>query len=159
MHHPRRAALRLALAFGLMGSALHAQTAPGPDLRVETPWLRATPNGASVAAGYLRVTNAGGAPDRLVGARVPFAGRVEVHEMAMQDGVMKMRALPNGLDVAPGATVELKPGGYHLMFLDLKNGLKEGQSVPATLLFQNGGEVPVTFSVGGLGGSAPGKAH
>ncbi len=159
MPHSRRTAIIAALTFCIGAADLRAQTATpaakAPMLRIEAPWLRATPGGAKVAGGYLRVTNVGSEPERLGGARVPFATRVEVHEMSMQDGVMKMRPLAGGLDLPPGATVELKPGGYHLMFMDLKGGLKEGDSVPATLSFEKAGEVPVTFQVGGLGGGPP----
>lgn len=128
-------------------------------IKIEQPWLRATPNGAKVAAGYARIANTGTSPDRLVGAKVSFAGKVEVHEMAMGDGVMKMRALDKGLEIAPGQSVELKPGGYHLMFQDLSAGLKEGETVRGTLSFEKAGEVPVTFAVGGLGTSSVGPMH
>ncbi len=73
-------------------------------MQIETPWLRATPGGAKVGAGYLRITNTGSEPDRLTGASMPLAGRGEVHEMSMQNGVMHMRALPQGLAIPPGQT-------------------------------------------------------
>ena len=76
----------------------------------------------------MKITNNGKEPDRLIGGTVPFAGRFEVHEMAIEGGVMKMREV-KGLEIKPGETVELKPGGYHVMFMDLKSGLKEGQTV------------------------------
>src|SRR5947209_3499926 len=124
-------------------------------LQIEMPWLRATPGGAKVAAGYLRVTNTGSEPDRLLSASMPLAGRGEVHEMSMQGGVMRMRQLAQGLIIEPGKSVELKPGGYHLMFLDMKGALKPGESVPVTLTFEKAGTVTVTFPVGAVGGAAP----
>ncbi len=90
-------------------------------LTIEAPWARATPGGAQVAGGFMKITNTGSEPDRLVGGTVPFAGRFEVHEMTMDGGVMKMRELSKGLEIKPGETVELKPGGYHVMFMDLKS--------------------------------------
>jgi copper(I)-binding protein len=128
-------------------------------LQIDTPWLRATPGGAKVAAGYLRITNTGSEPDRLVAASMPLADRGEVHEMSMQNGVMHMRALPQGLVIAPGQSVELKPSGFHLMFLDLKSGLSQGQSVEVTLTFEKAGAVPLTFPVAGLGGAPPQASH
>src|SRR5690606_11444702 len=79
-------------------------------IEIEAPWTRATPGGAKVAGGYLMITNKGSAPDRLIGGSATVAGRLEVHEMSVVDGVMRMRPLKDGLEIAPGATVELKPG-------------------------------------------------
>ena len=125
-------------------------------LTIEAPWARATPGGAQVAGGFMKITNTGNEPDRLVGGTVPFAGRFEVHEMAMDGGVMKMRELSKGLEIKPGETVELKPGGYHVMFMDLKSGLKEGEVVKGTLVFEKAGKVEVEYRVGPIGGGAPG---
>lgn len=122
-------------------------------LQIEAPWLRATPGGAKVGAGYLRITNTGKEPDRLVSASMPLAGRGEVHEMTMQNGVMQMRWLSEGLPIEPGKTVELKPGGYHLMFLDMKGALKQGETEQVTLTFAKAGSVTVPFPVQGLGGA------
>ena len=124
-------------------------------MRVEQVWSRATPNGASVGAGYLRITNTGSSPDRLISGATDIANRIEVHEMAMDNGVMKMRALTNGLTLAPGQSVDLKPGGYHLMLMGLKQPLKEGASFSGTLKFEKAGDVPVTFNVLGMGAAAP----
>jgi uncharacterized protein YcnI len=127
------------------------------SLAVAAPWLRATPGGAKVAGGYLRITNTGQEPDRLLGAAIPQAGRGEVHRMANEGGVAKMAPVEGGLTIPPGGTVELKPGGYHLMFLDLATGLKEGEAVRGTLVFEKAGRVDVTFPVGGIGASGPGE--
>ena len=122
-------------------------------LQIEAPWLRATPGGATVGAGYLRITNFGSEADRLTGARMPLAARGEVHEMTMQNGVMHMVAVAAGLAIPPGKTVELKPGGFHLMFLALKGALKQGQTLGVTLTFEKAGSVTVPFPVQGLGGA------
>jgi copper(I)-binding protein len=121
------------------------------DLTVTSPWTRATPGGAKIAGGYLKITNSGTAPDRFVGAKSAATDRVEIHEMSMNDGVMKMRSLPNGIEIKPGETVELKSGGYHLMFMDLKQPLKQGDTLKATLQFEKAGTLDVDFDVRGLG--------
>ena len=128
------------------------------DLTIEQPWIRATPGGAKVAGGYLRVTNTGTVADRLVATSIPEAGRGEVHEMSVEGGIMKMRPVPGGLEIRPGATVELKPGGFHLMFLDLREGLKEGQAIRGTLTFERAGTVEVTFGVAPIGARGPAAA-
>ena len=126
----------------------------GP-ITIEQPWSRATPAGAKVGGGYLRVTNTGREPDRLVGGTFPLAAKVEVHEMSLVDNVMRMKQLAGGLEIAPGATVELKPGGHHLMFLDLREGLKEGQVLRGTLVFEKAGPVEVEYQVRPMSGDAP----
>ena len=142
-----------------------AQPAPGAaativagSLTIASPWLRATPGGAKVGGGYLRITNTGKHPDRLISASIPQAGRGEVHAMTQEGGVAKMAPVEGGLVIPPGGTVELKPGGYHLMFMDLAAGLKEGESVPGVLVFEKAGRVEVSFPVGGIGASGPGMA-
>jgi copper(I)-binding protein len=142
-------------AGGGHGAAADAKEYKAGALTIGAPWARATPGGAKVAGAYMKITNNGKEPDRLVGGSVPFAGRFEVHEMAMEGGIMKMRHLGNGLEIKPGETVELKPGGYHLMFMDLKSGLKEGQTVKGTLVFEKAGKVDVEYKVGPIGGGAP----
>jgi copper(I)-binding protein len=128
------------------------------DLMVTSPWTRATPGGAKIAGGYLKITNNGTSADRFVGAKSEPTDHVEIHEMSMSDGIMKMRPLPDGLEIKPGETVELKSGGYHLMFMDLKQPLKQGDSFKATLQFKNAGSLDVNFNVNALGatsGNAP----
>lgn len=132
-----------------------AQAQAQSTIRVEQVWSRATPNGAQVGAGYLRITNTGSTPDRLISGSTDVANRIEVHEMAMENGVMKMRALNKGLDLAPGQSVELKPGGYHLMLMGLKQPLKDGTTFSGLLKFEKAGDVPVTFNVVGMGAPAP----
>ena len=124
-------------------------------LKIGHPWSRATPNGAKVAGGYLSVTNTGAQADRLTGATFEGAGRAEVHSMSMEGGVMKMAPVEGGLVIKPGETVTLKPGGYHLMFLDLKVQIKQGQIVQGTLAFEKAGAVPVAFEVESIAAKAP----
>ena len=117
------------------------------DLTLDGGFSRATPPGAPVAGGFLTIAN-GGAEDRLVAASADFAGRTEIHEMAMEGEVMRMRELPEGLPIPAGGTVELKPGGYHLMFMELKQPLVEGETVNVTLSFEKAGEVSLPLAVG-----------
>jgi copper(I)-binding protein len=129
-------------------------------LVIESPWARATPGGAQVAGGYLKITNTGPEADRLIGGSLPVAAHVEVHEMAMADGVMKMRRLQHGLEIKPGETVELKPGGYHVMFMGLQAALKEGQRIKGTLVFQRAGTVEIDYRVAPIGAQSGGhKQH
>lgn len=126
-------------------------------LTIDTPWTRATPKGAPVAGGYVKITNAGKEADTLVGGSFDLSRRVEVHEMKMEGGMMKMRELADGLPVAPGGSVELKPGGFHLMFLELKEPLVPGKPVKGRLVFEKAGPVDVEFAVAPLGArEAPG---
>ncbi|NJO22067.1 MAG: DUF1775 domain-containing protein [Sphingomonadales bacterium] len=131
-------------------------------LIIEAPWARATPGGAQVAGGYMKITNTGTEPDRLIGGSLPIASEAEVHEMAMTGDVMKMRRLSDGLEIKPGTSVELKPGGNHLMFTGLRGALKAGQPVKGTLVFQKAGTVEVEFRVAPIGaqsGSGGGGGH
>lgn len=129
----------------------------GP-LHIAQPWARATPPGAQTGGGYMTVTNNGTEPDRLVGGTSPVAGRVEVHEMQVENGIMKMRPLPDGLEIKPGETVTLRPGGHHVMFEQLREPLRQGRSIPATLDFAKAGRVNVEFAVEAVGARAP-AAH
>jgi len=128
------------------------------SLKISTPWARATPKGASVGGGYMKVTNTGNAPDRLVGGSTNISDRFEIHEMSMDNGVMKMRGVGKGIEIKPGQTVEFKPGGYHVMFVGLKQPLTQGEPIKATLLFEKAGKVNVTFSVEGIGAQTGGGA-
>jgi len=125
------------------------------DLVITQAWSRATPGGAKVAGGYLTIENKGSAPDRLIGGSADIAGKVEVHEMAMNNGVMTMRPLDKGLTIEPGKTVKLAPGGYHVMLMDLKRPLKQGEQVPVTLEFEKAGKVKLSLDVQGVGAQAP----
>ena len=126
------------------------------SLVLEAPWARATPAGARVGGGYLKITNTGQQPDRLIGGSLPVAASVEVHEMTMNDGVMKMRKL-DGLQIQPGQTVELRPGSFHLMFMGLREGLKEKQTIKGTLVFEKAGTVEVEYRVAPIGAQSGGQ--
>jgi copper(I)-binding protein len=125
------------------------------DLVISQAWARATPKGAKVGGGYLTIRNEGSAPDRLTGGSSDVAGSVQVHEMSMQNGVMKMRPVENGLTIDPGKTVKLAPDGYHLMMLDLKAPLKQGEKVQVTLDFEKAGKVTISLDVEGVGAQGP----
>jgi copper(I)-binding protein len=127
-------------------------------LQIVHPWTRATPKGSTVAGGFLKITNNGAAPDRLVGGSSPISGRFEVHEMAMDKGIMRMRMLKDGLVIKPGETVELKPGSFHVMFIDLKEPIKEGERLKGTLEFEKAGKVEVEYVAVAVGAS-PGGEH
>jgi len=149
----------LALAlFAAAGAApALAQEAKANDIVIEKPWARATPKSADVGAGYLTIRNNGAAADRLTGASSDFAS-VEVHEMKMEGGVMKMMETKNGLNVPAHSSVGLAPGGYHLMFTHLTHPLTKGETIKATLNFEHAGPIEVAFPVLGVGAAGPGAA-
>ena len=151
--------LSYAVAFAFLAVApACAQDAKAGDLVITQAWSRATPGGAKVAGGYVTIENKGATADRLIGGSADVAGKFEVHEMAMNNGVMTMRPLDKGLAIEPGKAVKLAPGGYHLMLMDLKGPLKQGDKVPVTLEFEKAGKVNVSFDVQGVGAQAPADA-
>jgi periplasmic copper chaperone A len=111
------------------------------------PWSRPTPKDANIAGGYLTITNKGKVADRLIGGASPAAGQIEVHEMANVDGMMKTRALANGLEIKPGKTIELKPGAYRILLLGLKEPFQLGQKVKGTLVFEKAGPVEIVYNI------------
>ena len=127
-------------------------------LMIDAPWARATPPGATVAGGFMRITNEGSAPDRLLGGQAAIADHVEIHETTMVDNVMRMRQV-EGLEIKPGQTLELKPGSYHVMFVGLKEPLKQGSQVKATLDFEKAGKIEIEFDVVAVGAGAPEGVH
>lgn len=151
----KHALLAVALVVSSAGASLGAEVKAG-DLVISQAWARATPGGAKIGGGYLSIENKGSAADRLVAVAGDVAGHIEIHEMAVTDGVMKMRPLEQGLTIEPGKTVTLAPGGYHLMMMDLKQPLKQGDTVPLTLQFEKAGKVAVTLNVEGVGAKGPG---
>lgn len=124
----RRITFAAALVAGLAAAGAQAQTT------VKEPWVRGTVAQQKATGMFAQITSASGG--KLVSASSAVAGVVEIHEMKMDGGVMKMRAMPAGLELPAGKTVELKPGGYHVMLLDLKQQLKEGETVALTLVVQ-----------------------
>ena len=129
--------------------------ASGPALaqiKVEEAWSRATPPGAKIASGYLTIRNAGAA-DRLVGASSPAAERVETHVTLRDGDISRMREV-KGYDVPAKGTLELKPGGAHLMLVNIRAPFKAGTKVPLTLKFEKAGEIKTELQVRPLTGGA-----
>src|ERR1700681_2054342 len=110
---------------GFISLTAQAEDVTAGSLKISAAWSRATPKGASVGGGYMTITNAGSVTDRLLGGATDISSRLELHEMSMDGGVMKMRMMPKGVELKPGQTVEFKPGGYHVMFLGLKQSLEK----------------------------------
>jgi hypothetical protein len=127
-------------------------------MHISQPWARATPKGASSAAGYMTITNKGTAPDRVSCVSSDAAAQCQIHSMTMDGGVMKMRPVEGGLEIKPGETVTLQPGGYHMMLVDLKHPLEAGQDVKATLKFDKAGTVDVDYPIAAIGAPAPSAA-
>src|SRR5665213_3296385 len=148
----------VALACYFPAAPARAQEVKAGDLVITQAWSRATPGGAKIAGGYLTIQNKGPKADRLIGGSGDVTDRIEVHEMTTTNGVMTMRALDKGLTIAPGQTVRLAPGGYHLMMFDLKSPLKQGDKVPVTLEFEKAGKVTVSLDVEGIGAKGPDAA-
>jgi copper(I)-binding protein len=123
-----------------------AETVRAADIEITGFWARAMLPNQPVAGGFLTLANTG-ADDRLMTATSPRAGRVELHEMMMEGDVMKMRAIEGGIALPAGATVELKPGGLHIMFFDIAERFEEGQTVPVTLTFEKAGAVTLELPV------------
>jgi copper(I)-binding protein len=149
--------------FALVGAAVvfisgmaAAETYSVGGLQVGNPWARATPKGATVGAGYLTITNKGAEADRLIGGSAAPAARFEVHTTVMENGVARMRQV-TGLEIKPGETVELAPGGMHVMLMGLKQPLRQGQTVKGTLVFEKAGTVAIEFTVQGIGAPAGGQ--
>jgi len=138
-----------------IAAPVRADDVKAGDLVISQAWSRATPGGAKVAGGFLTIENKGTAPDKLVAVSAEIAGKAEIHEMAMDNGVMKMRPLDKGLVIEPGKTVKLAPGGNHLMLQELKGPFKQGEKVPVTLEFEKAGKVSVALDVQGVGAQAP----
>ncbi|PZX16921.1 hypothetical protein LX81_01551 [Palleronia aestuarii] len=161
MFRPSIPALVLAtLAFAAQAQTAETNTAPMPAvteigaLEISAPFARATLPNQPVAGGFMTITNTGDADDTLVGVSSDAAGRSEVHEMAMEGDVMRMRELADGLPIPAGQTVTLAPGGYHVMFMDLAGPLEEGDGVDLTLSFEHAGEVSMTMPVLGRAATA-----
>ena len=140
-----------AMSITVSGTAL-AQTAAAGAIKIENAYTRATVPGQQVAGGFMKIENKGAA-DQLISASSPAAGEVQLHEMAMDGNVMKMRQVKD-IAVPAGGAVELKPGGLHLMFMNIKAPLAAGQTVPVKLKFAKAGEVEVKMPVNAMGAGA-----
>ncbi len=147
----------LTACFALVpGLALaHDHVVKAGSLEIVHPWSRATPGGAKVAAGYVTVNNTGATADRLLAAAADeVAAKVEIHEVAMKDGVMSMKRV-DGIAVPAGGSLTLKPGSWHIMFMDMKRPLTQGEVFAGSLTFEKAGTVAVKFTVEALGATAP----
>jgi periplasmic copper chaperone A len=134
------------IVFSLLSPSAFAHEYKVGDLEIVHPHMRPTPAGAPVSGGYMTIRNTGDEDDRLVGGSAPFAGKVEVHEMKMDGDIMKMRPIVGGLVIPAGGEVILRPGGLHIMFMQLKEQIEEGKKYEATLQFKKAGTVDVEFS-------------
>jgi len=148
-------AILVVSVFACLAVSARAEEIWAGDLVITQAWSRATPGGAKVGGGYLTIENKGPTADRLTGGSAEIAGKVQVHEMAINNGVMTMRPVDRGLVIEPGKTVKLAPGGLHLMLLDLKSPLKQGDKVPLTLEFEKAGKVSLSLEVQGIGAQGP----
>ena len=147
--------MRLTAIVGLGIACLITATAMANDykagaLTISGPWSRATPKGAQTAVGYMTISNNGPTPDRLVGGSIDAAERFQLHAMTMDNGIAKMRDLSD-IEIKPGQTIEFKPGGSHVMFVNLKHPLAKGEHINGTLVFEHAGKVQVEYSVEGIG--------
>lgn len=156
MKHTFKAVCLTAVMLLQSAGASFAEDIKHGALTISAPWTKATPSGARVAGGYLKIRNDGVGPDRLIGGTFARATRVEIHEMKMTNDVMRMRELANGLTIKPGAEVVLKPGAFHLMLMGLKGQLKPGEAIAGSLEFAKAGRVNVTFEVRTLAGRSVG---
>lgn len=147
-----RMMILVAAAVAFLGAA----PAAAHDIVVSQAWSRATPKGAQVAGGYLTIENRGALPDRLLSASSAAAAKVEIHQMALQDGIMTMRPLESGLTIPADGTVTLAPGGDHIMFINLAAPFEEGQRVAVALDFERSGRIEAQFDVGPVGARGPG---
>ncbi len=156
--------LGITLVFAATTSAW-AQDARAGTIRIDKPSTRATPPAAPTGAGYLSLANEGREADRLIEVSSPIAGRAEIHTMEIVVEVSRMRWQKDGVELPPGKTVELKPGGTHIMFMELTGPIRPGTRVPATLVLQRAGKVDVELLAAPIGatnapdGSHAGAAH
>ena len=143
--------LFLAAAMSVLALPAMAHDYKIGSIEITTPWTRATPPSARTGGGFMTITNKGTVADRLVSARSNASDKVEVHEMQMDGNVMRMRELAKGLEIPPGATVMLKPGSYHIMFMELKTPFAKDAKVPMTLVFEKAGSIDIQLDVQAMG--------
>jgi hypothetical protein len=153
--HGFAAAFALALAQTAAAPA-HAADYDVGSIHISQPWARATPKGASSGAAYMTITNNGKTPDRVACVSSDASAECQIHTMTMENGVMMMRPVEGGLEIKPGETVTLKPGSFHVMLENLKHPLEQGNTLKATLKFDNAGTVDVDYPIAAIGAAAPG---
>lgn len=151
----RRTLLIAVAAIAAVPAAAHDYTAG--DITIGHPWSRAAGAGGT-GAGFLKLTNNGTQPDRLISATSPLAPVVELHTMVRDGDVMRMRPVQD-ITIAPGQTVELRPGGFHIMLVGLTAPMNQGTRVPLTLRFERAGEVQVELAVEAAGARAAPAHH
>jgi copper(I)-binding protein len=147
--------MRLVTIVGMVTAYFIAATAMATDykagsLAISGPWSRATPNGAQAGVGYTTIKNNGTTPDRLIGGSVDVADHFEFHVTTIENGIARMHELSD-IEIKPGQTIEFRPGGSHVMFVDLKHPLSKGEHVTGSLIFEHAGKVQIEYSVEGIG--------
>ena len=165
----RKLILPLAAALALTAASLMTANTRAEDaapqaaeigaLKITGGWAKAMLPGQPVGGGYLTIENSSAEAERLLSVTSSASPDVQIHEMKMEGDVMKMRALSEGLDIPAGGKVELKPGGFHLMFIAVAEAFKEGGIVKVTLKFEKAGEVEVMLPVAAAGAKGPGEMH
>jgi copper(I)-binding protein len=156
--------MRFLLLSGFLLFALQGLAQDKKTIEVEEPWARATTPGTTLAAGYMLIRNSAEDRDRLLSVSSPRARKVETHVTLKDGNIMRMREVP-GYEVPGRGRVELKPGGAHMMFIDIKQPFKAGEKIPVTLRFEKAGEVKVELEVraagtaAGTGGASEHKGH
>jgi hypothetical protein len=157
----RRAVLYvLRAALVLVSAALAATSGRASDYRVgpmvvAQPWARATPKGASTGAAYMTITNTGSAPDRVSCVSSDASAECQIHIMAIENGVMKMRRIEDSFEIKPYEAAAFKPSGLHLMLVHLKHPLDKGKTVKITLKFDNAGSLEVGYPIEAIGAVGP----
>jgi hypothetical protein len=149
------ATVKLIILVGMIATCFLSAGALASDykagsLEIIGPWSRTTPKGASTAIGYTTIKNTGTTPDRLIGGSIEVAASFQLHSMVMENGIAKMRDLKD-VEIKPGQTIAFKPGGSHLMFVNLKHALSQGEHVKGTLVFEHAGTVQIEYDVAGIG--------
>jgi copper(I)-binding protein len=137
------------IAYFISATAMATDYKAG-SLAISSPWSRATQKGSQTAIGYMTIKNNGTTPDRLIGGSIDVAANFELHSMVMENGIAKMRELKD-MEIGPGQTIEFRPGGSHVMFVDLKHPLSKGEHVKGTIIFEHAGTVQIEYSVEGIG--------
>jgi copper(I)-binding protein len=139
----------MVIAYSVSTTAMATDYKAG-SLAISGPWSRATPKGAQTGVGYMTIKNSGTTSDRLIGGSVDVADDFELHVMTIENGIARMRELSE-IEIKPGQAIEFKPGGSHVMFVNLKNPLSKGEHINGTLVFERVGKVQIEYSVEGIG--------
>ena len=144
------AAAAIAALIAVSAPGLHAEGMKAGPLELSDAWARASSGHEGNGAAYVTIANHGGEADRLIGAKSDIAEKTEIHNNLMVDGIMNMRRVES-IDLLPGESARLQPGGYHIMFIGLHKPLEDGASFPLTLVFEKGGEVALEVPVKKIG--------